>query len=207
MGNVPTVEQRYQDTLQLCKKLTLKIEAYDRVINDMERIQKTLDGTLRAAEEAKRAAEEASRTSAQLASDIDHLRAWLREESIRYDARYLDIKKVQDFNTRQINTNRTHHDTSDNRIYKMVLEKLFEYVTVEELNNINNFHISTQDILEKSQDKTESQVKQLMEDVKRIDQLNKKVDDVNLELNKKLCILQNKFVKDLSRNSAQAISL
>lgn len=203
MGKIPTIQERYHEALDRCKYLTTKIEAYDRVINDMATIQKTLDGTLRASEEAKRVAEEASRTSAQLASDIDHLRAWLREESIRYDARYQDIKKVQDFNTRQINANRTHHDSSDNTVFQKIMEKLFEYVTVEELNNINNFHISTQDILEKSHSKTESQVKQLLEDVKRIDELNKKVDGVNLELNKKLCILQNKFVKDLSKAIAQ----
>lgn len=197
------LSEKLQESLKRHEYVITKISKYDKVLNDFADLKLVLEKIVANSESAKRTAEESHNISLQLTRDIDHLRSWLREESIRYDHRYDQIKSQQDLNTRQIEANRRHHDSSDNLVYQKIMEKLFEYVTVEEMNNVNNFHICSQDILEKSQDITQSQINRLIEDVKRIDELNKKVDTSNLEINKRICILQNKFVRDLSKAVSQ----
>lgn len=192
---VPTVQDRYQDVLDKFNYLTLKIENYDRLINDVAEVHKDIKKFLENSNEALELTKENAKTVNQLTSEIDQLRAWLRSESERFDVKYQRMDHALSMQSQRVIENHMAQGFAVDALHQEILEKLMHYVTLDEsLVNIERQALDLE-CLKMFHDKALEKIDSDFETFRKMTFQQFQV--VDSEFNKKLAILQNKFVREL----------
>jgi ABC-type transporter Mla subunit MlaD len=192
---VPTAQDRYQDVLDKFNYLTLKIENYDRLINDVSEVKKDIKQFLENSHEALETSKENKDTIRQLSSDIDHLRAWLRSESERFDVKSSRLDQALAAQCQRTVDNHKAQGTALDDLHQTILEKFMHYPTIHEVQcNLERVALDMECLKlhqDKALEKTNAELEMFRRDAW------KQFQTSDLEFNKKLAILQNKFVREL----------
>ena len=139
----------------------------------------------------------------QLVSDIDHLRTRLRDESERYDNRYKQLDIYLKVHSEEIDLNKEQQERGDVNLKQQILERLMSFVSWDDFEEVCDIYNSNFETLDVNFSRAATLAHETCLRLDTVETLNQKIDDVHLQLNKKICILQNKFVRETRRGQAE----
>jgi hypothetical protein len=194
----PSFDQRFQDIVNKCNQQYIKIQSYDSLINDVASLKTMLAGIVENSERALEVARHSAGVVRQLVSDIDHLRTRLRDESERYDNRYKQLDTYLKVHSEEIDLNKEQQERGDVNLKQQILERLMSFVSWDDFEKVCDIYNSNFETLDVNFSRAATLAHETCLRLDTVETISQKIDDVHLQLNKKICILQNKFVRELA---------